>query len=403
MSVYSPPTESLPIFDSELFLVGDLPLTYNQAKKKFLKYPTAQGLESFPNGLNSSANSTFSTTTNGVALTITTPGTTNTGLTMVNSTISQTGATNTQNSLHTTNINNGGTINFGTAGSSLTSGGGLVYNDYATAGTGLLSQFVNSANNYIWNFFNGSTNTNILTLNNTSGLTITPPIFSSYIIPSTSDNSTRVPTTSWVQSVIGSTASNITPNSVTITPSPSISSSTGITCYYNSSAKLNFSGSGGNNNGAVNAFVANNGVQFDFLNGGSITPSATIIKYSIIFTFWNSSSFGETSCLIDFYPNRWTQGVPAQNQTYNINNKINGNQNYVMTDATYAPSGRQYWTYNQYFSGISGPNALFQPHNGYWNLYFCIPDNTYSYSCEVRALDTSSAQNIGEHVQLDLI
>ncbi len=45
MSDYTPPTEDLPIFDVTVFNSGDEPLTYNQAKKKFLRYPTAQGKE----------------------------------------------------------------------------------------------------------------------------------------------------------------------------------------------------------------------------------------------------------------------------------------------------------------------------------------------------------------------
>lgn len=45
MSDYSPPTEDLPIFDVTVFNSGDEPLTYNQAKKKFLRYPIAQGKE----------------------------------------------------------------------------------------------------------------------------------------------------------------------------------------------------------------------------------------------------------------------------------------------------------------------------------------------------------------------
>jgi hypothetical protein len=45
MTSYQPPTEDLAIFDSSVFLSGDEPLTYNQAVKKFLKYPNAQGTE----------------------------------------------------------------------------------------------------------------------------------------------------------------------------------------------------------------------------------------------------------------------------------------------------------------------------------------------------------------------
>ena len=45
MASYSPPTEDLAIFDSSVFLSGDEALTYNQAVKKFLRYPTAQGTQ----------------------------------------------------------------------------------------------------------------------------------------------------------------------------------------------------------------------------------------------------------------------------------------------------------------------------------------------------------------------
>jgi hypothetical protein len=46
MATYLPPTENLPIFDPSVFLEGgDKALTYNEALKYFLKYPNAQGTE----------------------------------------------------------------------------------------------------------------------------------------------------------------------------------------------------------------------------------------------------------------------------------------------------------------------------------------------------------------------
>lgn len=45
MASYSPPTENLAIFEPSVFNSGDEPLTYNEAAKKFLKYPYAQGTE----------------------------------------------------------------------------------------------------------------------------------------------------------------------------------------------------------------------------------------------------------------------------------------------------------------------------------------------------------------------
>lgn len=49
MSIYTPPTDNTPIFDDAFFSTGDLPLTYNQAVKKFLRYPIAQGTENLLN------------------------------------------------------------------------------------------------------------------------------------------------------------------------------------------------------------------------------------------------------------------------------------------------------------------------------------------------------------------
>ena len=45
MSNQLPPLEDLPIFDSAVFTAGDQALTYNQALKRFLRYPSAQGKE----------------------------------------------------------------------------------------------------------------------------------------------------------------------------------------------------------------------------------------------------------------------------------------------------------------------------------------------------------------------
>ena len=45
MASYLPPTQDLPIFDESVFRAGDEALTYNEALKKFLRYPNAQGKE----------------------------------------------------------------------------------------------------------------------------------------------------------------------------------------------------------------------------------------------------------------------------------------------------------------------------------------------------------------------
>ena len=45
MADYSPPIEDLPIFDAIVFTTGDQPLTQNQADKRYLRFPNAQGTE----------------------------------------------------------------------------------------------------------------------------------------------------------------------------------------------------------------------------------------------------------------------------------------------------------------------------------------------------------------------
>lgn len=63
MASYEPPTENLAIFDPSVFITGDEALTYNEAVKKFLKYPNAQGLENLQ-AINVNGIAEFNTTAN---------------------------------------------------------------------------------------------------------------------------------------------------------------------------------------------------------------------------------------------------------------------------------------------------------------------------------------------------
>ena len=58
MADYKPPTEQLPIFDSSVFLTGDQALTQNQADKRYLRYPNAQGTENLQ-AINVNGTATF--------------------------------------------------------------------------------------------------------------------------------------------------------------------------------------------------------------------------------------------------------------------------------------------------------------------------------------------------------
>ena len=43
MASYLPPTENLPIFDNQVFSQNDEALTYGEAKKYFVTFPSSQG------------------------------------------------------------------------------------------------------------------------------------------------------------------------------------------------------------------------------------------------------------------------------------------------------------------------------------------------------------------------
>jgi hypothetical protein len=64
MATYTPPTEILPIFDSSVYVSDTTPLTVGEANKKYVKYPTAQGLSTFPSGIKTDLISPLTSTSN---------------------------------------------------------------------------------------------------------------------------------------------------------------------------------------------------------------------------------------------------------------------------------------------------------------------------------------------------
>jgi hypothetical protein len=64
MATYTPPTEILPIFDSSVYVSDITPLTVGEANKKYIKYPTAQGLSTFPSGIKTDLISPLTDTSN---------------------------------------------------------------------------------------------------------------------------------------------------------------------------------------------------------------------------------------------------------------------------------------------------------------------------------------------------
>lgn len=115
---------------------------------------------------------------------------------------------------------------------------------------------------------------------------------------------------------------------------------------------------------------------------------------------WEGDSYtGETTCTLQIFPNRWTNSSSLNPADYNINNKINNNANYNYVDPTYAPYGRQYYTYDQNFTGTAGENAGLTNQSYYLLILFYVqnvatnPNQRWSWTCEV--LDSTYLQDQG--------
>ena len=167
MSNYSPPTENLPIFDKNVFQQSDEYITQGDADKRYLRYPNAQGTENLAqinvNGYATfNANAEFNNSSNNNSLKITT----NPVIGAYNPCVTAT----TQQVIAAT-----GTIN-----------------------TEQLVLTTESA-----------TNNGIVINNSTVNFTSTSPPTSSQTPPATSDNSNKIPTTAWVQSLFGTITNTV--------------------------------------------------------------------------------------------------------------------------------------------------------------------------------------------------
>jgi hypothetical protein len=208
---------------------------------------------------------------------------------------------------------------------------------------------------------------------------VAPPTSSS-TQPASSDSSTKIPTTAWVQSAItGATIpANLTPNSITITRTNLASSSTaGIINNYNNGGYID-QGFLSSANSPYNAnFTPNVPLQIVIANNSG-NPAFSLfngfITVNINCFFYNTakSQYGQFECKLNIFGFVLGGNFGSTNGTiYNLNNQINGNGAFNMTDPVYAPIGREYWTYDQVFSGARAatPGYLQGVNNG---------DGTYS-------------------------
>lgn len=381
MATYNPPTENLPIFDPVVFLSGDEALTTNEADKRYLKFPSAQGTENLQainvNGIaqfntnvgigsSGTLNNTPTLTTNKTNLVIGTGGSgqmdiqcpVNVGgfgsINMITAPLNLSGGANIQqtgnpitNTLCGTNFTKPLTLN-GTLNSdriinnvfyqlrdanSLTTTTGQIY-----SASGVFN-YDNDANGGTHNFATNTTGgvqTIPLQFNSNDMViaTTNPPTCSASSAIATTDNSNKIPSTAWVKSVL-----------------PVVPPSTSTLAYYRTGLIA------GNQKPLTTPLVisVNTGSQ----TGTGITMCPLVFRMTCSYTngttpanqldSGNVSTFCNTvSCIFNYFVYNSQPVVSGTNANY-FNNAMSSSTantayyNNVVYGTTY---GRPFWTTN---------------------------------------------------------
>jgi len=194
--------------------------------------------------------------------------------------------------------------------------------------------------------------------------------------------------------------SNLSLNSLNITGR---ASNSGIINPVNTGGYVSMSGVGGRTTASSGSnYASGESFQIKLLPAVTLSTSVNGIKFRLTFNFWDSSNFYQTNMDFVLFPTRFDWVSPPY-AIYNINNKINGNGAYNYTDATYAPYGRQYWTYNQSFNGVSGANGYIRGAGNTLIMELYIPNNTYNWSGTLECLDSTYLNGVGSYVEMLVI
>lgn len=321
MADYKPPTENLPIFDKSVFTTDTTVLTQGGADNRYLRYPNAQGPENLVD-INVGGNATFD------------------GLIQIQSYDKRIEGTSGPD---LSIANDLGSIYIGTSAGLYSFGNNkLNLNDNSLYFTSDYTKYIttDSSNIYLYNeTANGafkiyamtpSGMTNPLNINGTTtGINNSTTIndLTSTTKP-VGTNTTAVATTAFVQSALSGYTPNIIPFLY------------GFSGLYN-----NFS-------------PVPSAIGFNFTNGALVGVNVFFtLRIQAMYVYSGSTSgimpyYNNYTLLLDIYPNRvptvYTTAICLPNGT------INGNNAYVMTDATYAPNGRWYWSRNYNNSRIDG-------------------------------------------------
>jgi len=435
MATYTPPLENLAIFDNLVFLDDEAPLTYAIAKKKFLRYPYAQGTENLLD-INVSGVSTFANNIiqNGTHTITQTDNSSNT----LPNTFRPSNFYGDINVYKPTNAQ-GGAVRLWDVGSN----SGKSTQLYHSGNLFQIKNLVNTGKIYIWNLDNTGADAQTLTLQGETGgvgyvginktsptvaldingqMLINNNFNSTAVMPASNNSSTLVPTTAWVQSAIANNYPlNPSYNSVSISANPlSAASTSGI---YNQTNQGGFYGQFPYSTGTVQTIVdygssglktTDRPIKIQFTNNNPATApsmannlSCCVFEIDIFFYNYSGNSWGQTTCKLVIFRSalltNWGN-TTATETSYNINNAINGNSNFTYVDATFAPNGRQYWTYDQKFSGVTN-NAYLSGKTISANVYQIsinpiFPTSSYNFYYSIKNLSTNPAQFNGNGVSI---
>ena len=180
MAPYNPPTEDLPIFDKNVFQQSEEYITQGDADKRYLRYPNAQGTENLAQ-INVNGAATFN------------------AISSFKKTLSLNSTTASDRTINNTYYNLTDKTNNTTMGKIYGDNNDVFYDNDK-----------NSGNHYFLNNTAGGVQTTTVQMNTTNFIinTTSLPTAPLASLPASTDSSTKIPTTAWVQSAISAGSSN---------------------------------------------------------------------------------------------------------------------------------------------------------------------------------------------------
>lgn len=209
----------------------------------------------------------------------------------------------------------------------------------------------------------------ITTSTNTINFNTVNPMTSSATMPGNTDNSTKIPTTAWVQSAI--------------------SGSTGLAQRY----------AWGNSvigTGGASAF--NVSIVFPTGTSWNVNEKLTLRCrlngdwcLSSNASFPVSSAFYDTTFDIDVFPSRLFNSTFTNNLPTNV---INNSSSYVYSDPTYAPNGRWFWVSN-YVSQYTPDNNAYAVNPLYFTCAISGSQTTFTMSFQKLVISGAPSSSSG--------